>query len=165
MWVTWRWQKNGEHGEEKKFALNPDESGYCFIAATYRSLLRFEELMEREPSLHPSVTPLSVYLADDLASIKLVTAIDIEKHMRRLAAQVHHLDPTRDLSLINQWASHSLRIGAVVVLHAMGFSPLDIQWLLRWKSTAFMAYLRNTTVLAERHYKALDKAAAMPHYV
>ena len=165
MWVTWRWQKNGEHGEEKKFVVNPNEDGYCFVAATYDSLLRFQELQERDSTLDPSITPLSVYWDDAAAQVRLITATDIEKHMRLLAARVHNLDPVQDKAILNQWSSHSLRIGAVVVLHVMGFAPLDIQWLLRWKSTAFMAYLRNTTCLAEKHYRALDKAAAMPHYI
>ena len=49
-----------------------------------------------------------------------------------------------------------------MALHSMGFSELDIQWLLRWRSMAFMAYLRNVAILAQRHVQALDKAAAMP---
>jgi hypothetical protein len=32
-------------------------------------------------------------------------------------------------------------------MHAMGFSILDIQWLLRWRSTAF-GHLRNVAILA-----------------
>ena len=43
--------------------------------------------------------------------------------------------------------------------------PQDIKWLLRWLSDAFMAYLRNIAILATRHTRALDKAAAMPNYV
>jgi hypothetical protein len=30
----------------------------------------------------------------------------------------------------------------------MGFSTVGIQWILRWRSTAFMVYLRNIAILA-----------------
>ena len=82
--------------------------------------------------------------------------------MRSLAVTVHHFHPIKDKKELQKWSSHSLRVGACVALHAMGFSPLDIQWLLRWRSMAFMAYLRNNAGLADRHHRALDKAAGMP---
>ena len=165
MWVKWRWQKNGEHGEEKKFAPNPNSDGYCFVAATYRSLERFRDIAKKDPALDPNKTPLSVYWDEPLMTAKLITAIDIEEHMRILAAAAYDLDPIRDADALKLWSSHSLRIGAVVVLHVMGFAPMDMQWLLRWKSTAFMVYLRNTSALSERQYLALDEASAMPHYI
>ena len=85
--------------------------------------------------------------------------------MRAVASKTFHLHPTNDRDSLRLWSSHSLRVGACVLLHAMGFPPQDIKWLLRWMSDAFMAYLRNTAVLSQRQNQALDKAAAMPHYV
>ena len=85
--------------------------------------------------------------------------------MRALAAKCYYLDPVVNKQELQLWSSHSLRVGACVVLHAMGFPPQDIKWLLRWLSDAFMAYLRNTNVLAGKHRRALDQAAAMPHLV
>ena len=70
---------------------------------------------------------------------------------------------TKDKKALQKWSAHSLRVGACVLLHATGFTPLDIQWLLRWRSMAFMAYLRNLAGLATRQHQALDKAAGMPH--
>jgi hypothetical protein len=43
----------------------------------------------------------------------------------------------------------------------MGFSPLDIQWILCWRSQAFMVYLRNVAILAIRQFEALDRAAEL----
>ena len=45
----------------------------------------------------------------------------------------------------------------------MGFNHLDIQWLLRWRSLAFMAYLRNNCLLTDQHHAALDSARSIPH--
>ena len=85
--------------------------------------------------------------------------------MRALAVKTYHLDPVQDRAALRLWSAHSLRVGACVLLHAMGFSPQDIKWLLRWLSDTFMAYLCNIATLATRHTRALDKAAAMPTYV
>ena len=70
--------------------------------------------------------------------------------MRRLAAEVYHLHPSKDAKDLQRWSSHSIRVGACVVLHAMGFSDTDIQWILRWRSLAFTACLRNIAILATR---------------
>ena len=75
-----------------------------------------------------------------------------------------HLHPIHDRKHLQRWGTHSLRVGACVVLHAMGFSALDIQWILRWRSMAFLTYLRNLTVLATKQVRALDRAAAILLY-
>ena len=94
--------------------------------------------------------------------MKLVTSVDIEKFMRQLAFSVHNLDPVAEVTALQKWSSHSLHVGGCVALHSMGFSALDVQWVLRWRSAAFMMYLLNVAVLATRHFQALDQAAALP---
>jgi hypothetical protein len=162
MWVKWRTQKNGAHGEEKLFARNPTLGGFCFVSSAYRSLARFQRLSLLDPRLRPDCTPLSVYWSAHSGCVRLITADDIERFMRHLAAQVYHLDPIRDAKDLSRWSSHSLRVGACVALHAMGFSAVDIQWVLRWRSQAFMVYLRNMAILAIRQNQALDRAAELP---
>ena len=158
----WRTQKNGRHGEEKKYARNPNPLGVCFVSAVYRALKCFRRLMMLDPRLDPSFTPLTVYWSTKENCVKLLNAIHIETFMRRLAMTVYHLHPVRDAKELQRWSSRSLRVGAAVTLHAMGFSGLDIQWMLRWQSTAFMVYLRNVAVLSQRQCEALDRAAALP---
>ena len=113
----------------------------------------------------PITTPLFVYWDHTACDARLVTSLDIEKFMRGLAVLVMGFDMTsqKDVDSVKSWSAHSLRVGAACVLHAMGFSPLDIQWLLRWRSLAFMAYLRNLAILSNRQHEALDKALRMPH--
>jgi hypothetical protein len=162
MWVKFRTQKNGQHGEEKLFARNPKLGGFCFVSSVYRALARFQRLSLLDPQLRPNSTPLSVYWSFRTSCVKLITADEIEHFMRQLACHVYHLLPVRDAKDISKWSSHSLRVGACVALHAMGFSTLDIQWLLRWRSTAFMVYLRNVAILSIRQNRALDKASELP---
>lgn len=161
IWIKFRTQKNGYHGEERIFTRNPD-SGHCFVAAMYRSLTRFKDLQSVLPTL-TDISPLSIYWDPMSKSVRSITATDIESFMRSLAVTVYDLHPLKDKKALQKWSAHSLRVGACVLLHAMGFSTLDIQWLLRWRSNAFMAYLRNLAGLADRQYAALDKAKGMPH--
>ena len=162
MWVKFRTQKNGQHGEEKLFTRNPNPSGFCFVSSVFRALQRFHRLRVKDPRLSPSKTPLSVYWDPRPQCVKLIASGDIEMFMRRLAGAVYNMHPARHSADLQKWSAHSLRVGACVVLHAMGFSALDIQWILRWRSTAFMVYLRNVAILATQQYLALDRGAALP---
>jgi hypothetical protein len=47
----------------------------------------------------------------------------------------------------------------------MGFNNTQIKWLLRWRSDAFMTYLRNLAVNSLQHVLAMDQAAAMPQFL
>ena len=54
-----------------------------------------------------------------------------------------------------QWASHSLRVGACVILHLAGFYSHQIKFDLRWNSDTFMDYLRDVVALAHRRNDAM----------
>ena len=81
--------------------------------------------------------------------------------MQQLPAQVHHLHPVNDPDVI-KWDTHSLRVGACVILHALGFSSLDIQTILQWRSMAFVSYLQNIALLSSCQNRAFNKAQGMP---
>ena len=161
LWIRFRSQKNGDDGEEKLFTRNPNETGSCFVASMYRILSRFALL-----KCDPLVTPLGAYQLPN-GLVQLITSDDIEWLMRDVAKQIYQLNPATkaDKEALQRWSAHSLRVGATVLLHGLGFSPTDIKFLLRWRSEAFMLYLRNLAVLARRHNSAIDSASAMPHFV
>ena len=162
MYLKFRTQKNGYHGEERLFTLNETKDGHCFVTNAYEALTRFQRLMQEYPTL-TETSPLFCYLDSTTSSVKLVTSTEIEEFMRAIAVTVYDLHPIKDKKALQKWSAHSLRVGACVLLHAMGFPPLDIQWLLRWRSMAFMAYLRNLAGLADRQHAAVDRASTMPH--
>ena len=131
-------------------------------SSLYRSLKRFKTLADIDGRIKESSTPLAIYCHPASgSSVRHITSSEIEGFMRELASRVHQLHPVKDAKDLQRWGAHSLHVGACVVLHAMGFSPLDIQW----KSMAFMAYLRNIAMLSTRQSRAFDKAQAMPHLV
>jgi hypothetical protein len=77
----------------------------------------------------------------------------------------YKLDPTRDKKHLQKWSVHSIRVGACVILHGMGFTDTQIQFLLRWTSNAFYVYLRNIAGLAHKQNRALDDLSAMPNFI
>jgi hypothetical protein len=98
---------------------------------------------------------------DSLGLIRYLTSTDVGFVFRRAASAVYKLDPTADAKSLSLWSSHSL---PCILLHAMGFTDVQIMWLLRWKSIAlFMTYLRNVAVLSYRQNLAFSDAEAMPH--
>ncbi len=125
----------------------------------YRILERFVRL--RGTSAMDN--PLSIY-RHSRGRILPINNVDIRTVMRRLAADVYHLDLAKDKEKLRLWSSHSLRVGACVILHSMGFDAPQIKHLLRWRSDAFMDYLRNSPVLSNRQREAFDQLAAMPHF-
>ena len=161
MWLMWRQQKNGEHGEEKMFTCNPNPDGTCFIRHMYSVLQRHERLRQLDPCVNDH-TPLAAFYNKATGRVRLITSDRIETYLRSLASVVYKLDPNKDKEKLQKWSSHSIRVGACVILHSQGHSPLDIKWLLRWKSDAFMLYLRNAAVLSDKQNQSVDKAMGMP---
>lgn len=153
--LLFRTQKNGQNGEERSFTSPGDETNLSWISFTYSIVRRFVAL--RGPD--DFTTPLSVYKDDD-GSVKLLTSSDVEKIMRLVAAHVYNLDPNTAAGhkQLQLWSCHSIRVGACVLLHSRGFTDTQIQWILRWRSMAFLVYLRNIDVLCDKHVEAFNAA-------
>ncbi len=157
--VRYSHQKNGDHGEKRKFKRNRKRPDRCCVVFLHQSLCRYVRLVGWIYS-----QPLSVYRAQD-GTVKNITARDITAVMRRVASELFKMDPVRDKEDLQKWSSHSLRVGACVILHTMGFSGPQIQFILRWKSEAFMAYLRNLAALSELQNQAIADLSHQPHTI
>ena len=162
LWLIHRAQKNGCHGERRMYAKNTDPKGFCMIKATLRIVRRFVHLVGTKDK----TTPLAVF-RNQYKKPVLITSRHVETHMRAAAAAVYNLNPKskKDQLALRKWSSHSLRVGACVILHTQDFTTSQIKWLLRWRSDSFMIYLRNVAPLAIQHARAIDRAAAMPNFL
>jgi hypothetical protein len=158
-YVKCRTQKNGSNGEERQHTRNPGSSGVCHVESTMRIVQRFVRLVGKKQNV-----PLCVYRHKG-KELRYITASLIESTMRRAAIHVYKLDPVRDQAHINKWSAHSLRVGACVILHGMGFTDTQIQFLLRWRSNAFYVYLRNIAGLANKQNAAITDLSTMPHFI
>jgi hypothetical protein len=157
--LTFKAQKNGDNGATRLFTRSHSFANMCFIRNLLRIVQRFIRLVGAD-----SDKPLCI-CQDALGKLKYITSNDINYVFRRAAAAVYKLDPVRDAKSLALWSSHSLRVGACVILHAMGFTDVQIMWLLRWNSNAFMTYLRNVAVLSNRQNIAFSEVEAMPHVI
>jgi hypothetical protein len=157
--VLYRTQKNGENGEERQHTRNNTPGAPCHITSAMRIVQRFVRLLGKEFQ-----TPLGIY-RHTTGAVRFITASIIESTFRMAASFVYKLDPVKDSEHLRRWSAHSLRVGACVILHGMGFTDTQIQFLLRWRSFAFYTYLRNIAGLANMQNRALDKLAAMPNFI
>ena len=157
-------QKNNDNGEWKLFVRNNDNPHLCFVTSFLRILERYKTLMGVSTAF-----PLSVYQSTPPGTSKpqvfnITTAL-VENAIRAAAAKVYNLDPIKNRRELQLWSSHSLRVGACATLYAKGFSEMEIKFLLRWKSNAFMTYLRNLAITSRRHNAALNDISRIPNFV
>ena len=154
-------QKNGQHGEWKLFTRNLAKPELCFIEHFMAILARHYLLLD--PGIAPT-HPLSVYRAPN-GTIYNITTADVEVVIRQAAATLYKLDPVKDRAHLSLFSSHSLRVGACTTLYSQGFSRMEIKFLLRWKSDAFMTYLRNLAVTSRRHNETINIVSDIPNFV
>jgi hypothetical protein len=159
IFVKCRTQKNGRHGEERQHTRNASTTAPCHVTSSMQIVQQFARLVGRTPHI-----PLCVYRLDN-GNIRYITASIIESTFHMAAAHVYKLDPVKDSAHLCRWSAHSLRVGPCVILHGMGFTDTQIQFLLRWQSNAFFVYLRNIAGLAHKQNCALDDLSIMPNFI
>lgn len=110
--------------------------------------------------------PLSIYRRDHSPDSLIfnITTADVERSLRAVASTLFALDPVRHKKELQLWSAHSFRVGACATLYSNGFNEMEIKFLLRWKSNAFMTYLRNLAVTSRRHNTALNDISVMPNF-
>jgi hypothetical protein len=157
--IKYRTQKNGKHGEERQHTRNLSPTAPCHVASMMRVVHRLVRIVGVKYNV-----PLCVYRHDN-GTARYVTASLIESTFRMAAAHVYKLDPISDSAHLRKWSAHSMRVGACVILHGMGFTDTQIQFLLRWTSNAFYVYLRNIAGLAHKQNRALEDLSVMPNFI
>ena len=141
--VRWRKQKNGDNGQEITYARDDDIPDFCPVRAALR-------IAQRALRLNiPTDTPLGKARHSKTKQIIFITDTLVTELLRVAAKAVYNL-PMNDPELA-KWSTHSIRVTAANLLHRERFSDSYIQTRLRWKSTQFLKYLRNTFYSATQH--------------
>ena len=151
--ITWRYQKNGDHGQEITYARDYANPAFCPVLAAVRIIRRANSL--RVPANHP----VAVYQHRN-KKCYFITDGDVADILRLAASAAHNI-PAGDKTL-NKWSSHSIRVTACNLLHRQMFSDSYIKNRLRWKSECFCDYLRNTFYSANQHIIPLS-SNNLPH--
>jgi hypothetical protein len=144
--LRWRFQKNGDNGEIKTFGANLGHTS-CMVSAMIRIIQRSFRLRLADNY------PLAVFCSGP--QVSLIDDSHITAHLRQLAVAVYGNMSPEDLQ---RFSSHSLRVGACVILHASGKDELFIKHRLRWRSSSFMNYLRDVPILALEHAAVLRRS-------
>ena len=145
--IQWRKQKNGDNGEKISYSRDRSNPKYCPVLAGIRIMLR-----ALRAGL-PAEEPIGVF-RNRHNKRKFITDTLVTKHLR--LAAMHALDIKKGDPALQLWSTHSVRVTAANLLHRARFADSFIQKRLRWKSTTFLMYLRNTIYSANEHAKALQ---------
>ena len=124
----------------------------CGVTAAYRIRRRADRLKS------PYHYPLGVHRTGTTSSNTFITGEDIGDLLHTVAAKVYNLNASKrqDREILKRYSAHSMRVTAANILHRMGKSDSYIQTRLRWKSTTFLMYLRNTIYAADEHSALMD---------
>jgi hypothetical protein len=152
MAIRWRTQKNGARNQLIFFTPNTKSPTLCCVRRMMNILRRYQRL-----SGNNRLLPLSQFRSAIGGQVFNITPTNIESVMRATVARWANLDPTiaAHAKVLQQWSSHSLRVGATNLLNANGFSAHQIQTVLRWRSLAFMTYFRNSTSVSDKQNAAV----------
>lgn len=147
--IRWRFQKNNNNGEKIPFVCDKLRPSICPVLAALRIYLRAQRLNI------PTDTPLAVYAPSTSPnhSFLYITSSQVTTYLRRFAQSAFGLKKTDPM--LQKWSCHSIRVTAANLLHRAKMSDSYIQTRLRWKSTTFLEYLRNTFYTAKLHTEAL----------
>ena len=140
--IRWRFQKNGDNGQEIIFSRDTVNPDMCPVAAARRILERAERIGV------PKTHPISAYKHNK--KVYYFNDAEIKKDIQAVAKQVYGLTNKKQIS---RFTNHSIRVGACTLLHCGGGDVLTIKTRLRWRSESFMMYLRNMPLLAAIHNK------------
>jgi hypothetical protein len=148
--VTWRFQKNGEHGQTVTFSANVADRDFCIVRAFLNVFRRFRAL-----GVDPTF-PLAIYRkCPGSQRASWFTTRGITKTLKAIAAEVY--SDEADVAAM-KFTPHSLRIGACMILFSAGLDAAQIKHRLRWKSDSFMSYLRDVPQLALNQVRAVNEA-------
>ena len=153
--ITWRYQKNGDHGQDITFARDLKNPEFCPVETALVIVARAVRLGV------PKQEPIAVYKTID-GRRNFITDTDANAPLRLAAHKVLGI-PQGDPEL-DRWSTHSIRVTAANLLHRQKFSDSYIQNRLRWKKDAFKLYLRNTFYTADQYTLYISESNLPPEH-
>ena len=146
--IRWRFQKNGNNGEVLSYMANNKNPGRCPVRAAMR-------IRDRAIRLGvPPDTPIAVF-KNSAGYSQFIDDFHVTQMLQSLAKTVYNITDPTDLA---RFSSHSIRVGACVLLHETSQTPDFIKARLRWRSDTYLMYLRNTPKLAMLHNEAINNS-------
>jgi hypothetical protein len=148
VFIRWRFQKNGDNGQLIPYYCDDDNPTFCPVRAAHRIYMRARRLQI------PQGVPIGVFFSKTKKKPLFITDSMVATLLQQAASAVFNIK--KSSPSLKLWSTHSIRVTAANLLHRAKFADSFIQTRLRWKSTTFLMYLRNTIYSAQAHTKALS---------
>lgn len=152
--ITYRWQKNGDHGLCRYYSRNTDRPE-CDVVA---HLLTICDRFHRLTGGSRTDVPLALYRLPSGELRHITNTLSCEA-IRAAASAAHGASTPSEL---RQWTVHSLRIGMTCILWQQGHSAEFIQRALRWRSDTWKEYVRDVRAHALAHNSAISDSWDTP---
>ena len=150
--LKWRFQKNNDNGQVISYVEDKTNIQYCYVSACKR--IRHRALKLKQDSMKP----IAIFNSGIKKNkISYIDDTHISSLLQEAAKSVYSITKHEELK---RFTSHSIRVGACVLLHTQNISTEDIKFRLRWRSDSFRMYLRNVVQLAEKHKNAIAMSCA-----
>jgi hypothetical protein len=150
--LKWRFQKNNDNGQVISYIEDKTNIQYCYVSACKR--IRHRALKLKQDSMKP----IAIFNSGIKKNkISYIDDTHISSLLQEAAKSVYSISKLEELK---RFTSHSIRVGACVLLHTQNISTEDIKFRLRWRSDSFRMYLRNVVQLAEKHKNAIAMSCA-----
>ena len=141
--IKWRYQKNGQNGETISYWRDDVDPRLCPVRAAWRILMRASRLGI------PPHEPIGQYFSKTRGHRVFINSPEVEELLRVVATKTTGIT---DRAVINKlFGMHSIRVTACNELARLGVKDSFIQRRLRWRSKAFLDYLRNNRYTARQH--------------
>ena len=137
----WRYQKNPDNGWKISQSRNVTDVNFCCVRAALRIRRRAQRLFRNK------METLATF-KNDKGLVCQITNEHISTCLQASAKRVYRMSSKEEL---NKFISHSIRVGACVLLSEEGHHHDFIKLRLIWISEAFLDYLRNTQRLEDLH--------------
>ena len=148
--VRWRFQKNNDNGQVISYVEDKENPIHCYVTAAKRIRQRAIHLRQANDK------PIAIFRNHEKGTrINYIDDIHVSTILQEAAGAVYKITKKEDLK---RFTSHSIRVGACVLLHSQNVSTENIKFRLRWRSDSFKMYLRNVIELAKMHRNAVTKA-------
>jgi hypothetical protein len=143
--VTYQIQKNRQNGQCIRLVANNDHPDICPVQAAYRIFLRAKRLGQSDSQ------PMAVFV-NKHGMTRYLTGKKISDILQSIARAVH---PDLLEDTIKHYSSHSGQVWAL--LDKAGMTPNFMKSCLRWMGESYRLYLRDTSILRQKHVDALSK--------
>jgi hypothetical protein len=145
--VTYQIQKNRQNGQCITLVANNDHPDICPVRAAYRIFLHAKRLGQLDSQ------PMAVFV-NKYGITRYFTGKKISNILQSIARAVH---PDLLEDAIKRYSSHSGRVWALVLLDEAGMTPDFMKSRLRWMGESYRLYLRDVSILQQKHVDALSK--------